>query len=347
LPILLKRTAMRESGRQQRNNAVSLFSVIMCAAVIFIHVTSEAVSKYDKTTILYLIVFAANKLCTFVVPGFIFVSALKYFSSGERKYIPFLKGRLKKVYIPYLIWVTIYYLYFVYSLHYFPFSLSDLANYAMHGTISAQFYFVIIIMQLYIFYPVWVVAAKAEGKTQIVFVLITALLTTIAQKTVFSAIEYSDRIMTSYVFYWVFGIFCGKYYGKFVRILKNYKIILPLWIFIAILHITLCYIQSRGLLYYKYAEHIHIIFCTISVMAVYSISLIFSRITMRFSAFFSDLYDASYYIFLSHVIVILIAERVFADLGITTRMLAKAVVAFIVPTLCSVAYIKIRKFFKR
>ena len=54
--------------------------------------------------------------------------------------------RWKGIFLPYLLAVAVYYVYFV-SHGYFSFSLRDLAGYMIRGDLSSPFYFVIALAQ--------------------------------------------------------------------------------------------------------------------------------------------------------------------------------------------------------
>jgi len=92
----------------------SICSVIFCLIVVFIHVSSEAVTLYNKQSVIYIIVLSLWRLSSFVVQGFIFLSGLKLFlKSGGFSYKRFYISRLKRVVIPYIVVFCLFYLYFV------------------------------------------------------------------------------------------------------------------------------------------------------------------------------------------------------------------------------------------
>ena len=86
----------------------------MCLFVIFVHVISWTIGDMDKSSIAYVFTLIPWRLAQFVVQGFVFLSAVKLFASGkEQNYENFLVGRYKRVIIPYVLWVILYYVYFI------------------------------------------------------------------------------------------------------------------------------------------------------------------------------------------------------------------------------------------
>ena len=104
---------------------VSVFEFFLCMFVILIHLLSEGINVFPKWSVLSIVFFTVTKLTTFAVPAFIFTSALKlFYKFSERKftYAPFLLDRIRKIYLPYIIMVVIYYIIFVYAFHIYEFN---------------------------------------------------------------------------------------------------------------------------------------------------------------------------------------------------------------------------------
>ena len=101
----------------KKRNEISYMNVFLCLIVVFIHISGEPVSKLDKNSIGYALFMIPWRLSAFVVQGFIFLSGLKMFlNSGKKKNFSCKKyyaARLKKIVLPYVIMVVVFYLYFV------------------------------------------------------------------------------------------------------------------------------------------------------------------------------------------------------------------------------------------
>ena len=62
-----------------RNREISFVNVVLCLLVMWIHICSVAVTGLPKENISFFGVYVPWRLSAFVVQGFIFLSALKYF----------------------------------------------------------------------------------------------------------------------------------------------------------------------------------------------------------------------------------------------------------------------------
>ena len=108
--------------------------------VIFIHVSSTPITALNKSGLEFAAVFLPWRFSSFVVQGFIFLSALRMFlgKNSGINYRKFYSNRLIRIVVPYIAWNLIYYLYFVLK-GYFPFSLSRSAFISSGETLSARF----------------------------------------------------------------------------------------------------------------------------------------------------------------------------------------------------------------
>lgn len=142
--------------KEFRKIEIDLINVVLCTLVVFIHITSEAVQTLRIGTWQHLFVYIPNKLSSFVVYGFIFISAIKLFikDTEKIKLSEYYKKRIKSIILPYVFAVLIYYIYFI-SKKYFDFSMLELIKYIGIGDLVAHFYFIIIISQFYLLFPVW------------------------------------------------------------------------------------------------------------------------------------------------------------------------------------------------
>lgn len=94
---------------QKRKSEITLFSLLMCVLVIFIHVTSWTLTAMDKTSVKYLCLLFPWRLSAFVVQGFVFLSGVRLFLSKKPvAYGKFLIGRVRRIVLPYLVWVAVY-----------------------------------------------------------------------------------------------------------------------------------------------------------------------------------------------------------------------------------------------
>ena len=134
------------------------FNALCCLLVIMIHVMSLGITDADPTSWQGAVVFVPWLLSRCAVPGFLFSGGMKMGLELARDtlspYGPYILRRAKKVYFPYLFWTLFYYLCFL-PIGYVRGSLAELGNYLWFGSLSAQFYYVLVVMQLYLLRPLW------------------------------------------------------------------------------------------------------------------------------------------------------------------------------------------------
>ena len=117
---------------------------------------------------------------------------------------------------------------------------------------------------------------------------------------------YNDRIFTTYLFYWIFGMYAGTYYNKFCELLRKYKKILTFsFSILAFLYIYINYNFVINGMFAKYLNVLQNIYVTISILFFYSLFLKISQMT-NMAEKVKTLNDASYDIYLYHVIAIFI-----------------------------------------
>ena len=93
-----------------KRREIDAVNVILCLLVMLIHILSGAVSALDRTGMRFAAVFIPSRLASFVVQGFIFLSAMKYFMRLDSfDYKEFLVSRIKTIIVPYVLWNIIYY----------------------------------------------------------------------------------------------------------------------------------------------------------------------------------------------------------------------------------------------
>ena len=90
---------------QKRKPEISVQNIFFCMLVIFIHIISYAVSSFLPNTISYNLVMIPWRLASFVVPGFIMLSGVKLFLTGNHSisYFEYLRKRFFSIIIPYII----------------------------------------------------------------------------------------------------------------------------------------------------------------------------------------------------------------------------------------------------
>ena len=191
-------------------------NVLFCLIVVFIHAFGTIGAKLNSSSYWYILSQAVLKNCAFVVQGFMFLSAAKYvavYKDRKLDFPRFLIGRIKKVIIPYILCTLVYYGVFLRFGIIQKADYNELAGYILRGDLSAQFYFIIAIVQFYLLMPLWIFISKKLpewiiiGGGLVIYILWVGL--------AFGYTVYYDRIFLSYLPFWTFGLAFGKSYDKF------------------------------------------------------------------------------------------------------------------------------------
>ncbi len=199
---------------------------IACLLVVLIHVLSIGIERADRTTVFAALMYFPWRLSAFVVPMFLFTGAVKMalqFRDTEITpggYFRYILRRVRKIYLPYVLWVIIYYAAFLH-IGYVRGSAGELLSYLFIGNLASPFYYIVIVMQFYFLMPLWMFIVR---KTPFSLAIAGSVLITICSQRLGYILQrfsvtflYSDRIFTSYLFFWVLGLFAGADYEKAFR----------------------------------------------------------------------------------------------------------------------------------
>jgi Uncharacterized protein conserved in bacteria len=309
-----------------RKFSLTAAGAVFCLLVIFIHVISPVISGADRTTAAYAAALSLWRLSAFVVQGFILLAGVKLglkFTSGKINWANYYLSRLTRIVLPYIIWVVVYYLWFWWQ-HYYDFSLYELLRYILVGDLSAHFYFVIAIVQLYALAPVWkwfserIPAAFALPAAALISLLSAQYMPYILD--FFCGIRdfaWSDRVFTTYLLWWLIGLYIGRDWEAFEKSLRRSRwFIAAATLFAGGFDALLCYNSYVGGVSFGYAEPVHMLYCVCVIMLVLSFGGLIGENTRAGKLLF-EIDRAGYGIYLSHVLVLLITAYVLDSSGIT------------------------------
>ena len=341
---------------KKRLYELSMMNILFCLMVIFIHVTSEPVGALDKSSWQYLTVMIPWSRVAFVVQGFIFLSGFKFSlkSPDNFNYAKFYLKRLRDIVLPYVLWVTVYYIYFV-NHDYFAFSAVELTKYILIGDLVSHFYFIIIIVQFYLLAPLWHFIFK---KLNVKYIIGVSLIISIAmgmylpeilsKLNVCEGFAYNDRVFTTYVIYWVMGCAAGRNIEKFKKFLSDNKIVLISSF--ALFFVFDFVIQYKNILM-SLSTSVHLMYCVFAILFVY---YIFSRsnTAQRSSErrFIKDFDRSTFLIYLCHCLFIFIVNDNMYQKGITaigTRYFIRIIFVYTVSVSLGILWYKIKSVLKR
>ncbi len=333
--------------RRKRLGEIASYEVLLCILVVMIHILSECIDKYPKGTLMSGIAFCFSRSMTFVVPAFIISAGIKFankFKTSKLGYFSFMKGRILKIYLPYVLMVVIYYVYFCFRLKWFPFNTAELFEYIALGTVAAPFYFIIIMMQLYILAPLWLACYQNLTWPAGIF---SAVALALICGFAFREVPHNDRIFTIYLMYWVIGFYIGGDFDTNIsRLRKYWAIIIPLGIIFTVFYVMMAYNEFGGHSYGYATEVMKMLFSTFA-----SLSLLIIMPDSN-SAFVKMVAPLTFYIYLIHCLFIFEINSIMDRCGIndvTIRFVIRFFVVYIVSFLAAYLYrgLKTAKFARR
>lgn len=341
-------------NKVKRKNEIAFINVILCMMVIFIHTASELITKQEIGSAGYIAAFIPWRISSFAVHGFIFLSGLKLNLKNEIKYVSFYLKRVTTVIIPYIIWVAAYYIYFCVN-HYFEFDISELGGYIIRGDLSAHFYFVIVIVQFYLLFPLWRKLFKTLPPSAVLPV--AAMITIASQMYITDAVskyigiqlpDFTDKVFTSYLFDWAVGCYCGLYYDKFISGLKSHrKAVYISAAILTLLDLTIFYESEKTGQLMPWLAYVHMLFSVSATIALYDAAL---HLAKKQDIIITLIDRGSYYIYLSHSLVITYLINCMNTVqpvdSLFRRFLIVAAGAYLMPIVVCSLYANIKSFIK-
>ena len=342
-------------GYKKRRPDIMFLNILFCLLVIFIHIASEVVLKAPKDTTLFKVIYVAQKLSSFVVPGFVLLSGVKLFLNYDNKpnYPKYYWSRIKRVVIPYVLWCFIYYAWICYRGN-TEFNAGELLLGIFTGNIWAHFYFVVILIQFIILTPLWI--KLYNGGNSAVHISYSILLTALSvmflpsvATTIFPSTPNFDvsACFLRYLAYWTAGCLIGKNYNAFIDYIKGHKISILLRFLIfgaADGYIALVTFGREPV----WLELFHMLYAASAILFFYMISQVFSGKGQKLliPMYFFD--RSSYLVYLVHCLIIIIADEWMTAKGITglnERLSWRAISVYVISILLATIWQMIRLIF--
>jgi len=327
------------TNKPGRKPEIGVLNALMCLLVVFIHVSGEAVTTLSKPSLASLIVYVPWKLAAFAVPGFIFVSGMKQMlsSANTQSYPKYLLGRLRHVVLPYVLWNVVYYAYFC-AVGYYEFSPVGLLSGIVRGDLSAQFYFVVIIVQFYLLRPLWQVIV---GRYHPMPVLGIALVVTLICSQ-YIPFWFADRLLFAYPVFWLMGCYAGKYYDKFTQTLKKYKAeVIGVFAFFAAALILFTYLTFIQKVFFGFLGILMTAYSIAAICAAYLLCLY-----LPYGRAIKLVDRASYPIYLMHCLVLIVTDSLIGAVSPKWDLLLKFVIVYGVSVVLCGGYAVIKDKFK-
>lgn len=340
-----------------RKFSLSAAGALFCLIVIFIHVISPVISGADRSTATYACALSLWRLSAFVVQGFVLTAGIKLglkFGSGKQKWGMYYLSRAKRILIPYVIWVVVYYLWFWWR-QYYGFSLSDLVRYILIGDLAAHFYFIITIVQFYALAPFWKAltdrlhAATALPAAAFISLLSAQYLSDLLTLFGIEGFVWSDRVFTTYLIWWMAGLYIGREWDIFAESLGKSRVILAAsTVLFGLLDARLVYGSWVLGEYHAYAEPVHMLYNACAILLVLSLGQLVREGSILSKAI-GEVDRAGYGIYLSHLLVLSAAAYVLDIIGVTglaKRFIICAAVTYIVSIAANIGYQRLISYIK-
>ncbi len=328
---------------QRKLSEIASFEVVLCFFVVMIHVVSESVASYNKGSFPFFLSFVFSKALTFAVPAFVISSGIKFahkFETTSFNYFSFLKGRLLRIYVPYVIFTILHYLYFVFYRKYFSFDVFALIDYIKYGSLVAPFYFIALIMQFYILAPLFMMFCRVIPAN---LGIALAAVINIACSWFFADLQYANRIFLVYILYWIIGCYIGMdFRTSMSRLSRMKKPLIPTAIIITIIYVGLAFCEHIELFDVYFIDILKMAYCVAA-------SFMWLSLMPKSEGFVADMVaPATFYVFLIHCLIITETQFLLTGWNITSTPLRFLIIFFVTYTLSitlSVLYLKIKSKF--
>lgn len=299
-------------------------NAVACLLVILIHVLSLGITQADPAAWQSAVIYIPWRLAAFVVPMFLYTGAAKVAWQFENRtispgmYFRYILGRFQKVYLPYVVWVIIYYLYFL-RIHYVQGNFREFFSYLLIGNLSSPFYYIVIVMQFYALMPLWVwMLRHVPANTAVIAsLLVTLCMGRFGALLAHFGIEflYTDRIFPTYLAFWVAGLYTGKHYNAFAPTTRERSTRAVCALGIAV-YCAISYWQYAAGAYIFNLDTIKLFSDLLSIILVHSIASDVAAISGGFLGNLLDkVYQASFFVYLSHCLFLDFGTKVLQRLG--------------------------------
>ncbi len=319
--------------RPQRREELTICNVLFCLLVMWIHILSEAVDGYDRSSVLYFLTVGSWRLSSFVVQGFFFLSGVKLFLGYKKTTVLAYYGkRLRRVVLPYVLAFCLFTVYFV-ATGAITLTPQTFFTDLVTGRLCGHFYYVILMVQFDLLYPLW---KKLVQKTDPILGCLTALLLMVLCKlylpgviTTVTGEPFADNglLFTSYLFYYIAGVYCGRSYDRFRGFLDQHRrSIVTTWCVLGGINWVFIWLNGTGQYYAPWLEVFHILYCLYAILGCLSLAYLWREKPLFRQKWFCQVDRYSYQIYLLHPLLLFFCNHGCNAVGIpslTLRLLVR------------------------
>ena len=315
-----------------------------CICVVLIHVLSLGISSAERMSWQAAVIYFPWRLSAYVVPMFLYTGAVKMADNMANKKITvgswgkYFLGRIKKIYIPYIIWTAIYFLCFL-RIGYVKGEAGEFLNYLWFGSITSPFYYIIIVMQFYLLMPLWMWLVKHIPAYM--GILISLLVTVCMQQfpTLLGnyGIEFAwtDRIFPTYLIFWVVGLYVGKSYDRAKNTMENTSVLSrTICAVVIVLCAFLAYLSYSGRYCPFNLNDVKIIADLLSIAFLHTLCISLTSANEKIQRLLGNISKSSFFVYLCHCLFLTLAMDFLQRHGVgglTVLLVLRFVVCYTIP----------------
>jgi len=333
---------------------LNIFNAIACLLVVFIHVVSLGISNADPASWQAMLLYFPWRLSAFVVPAFLFSGAIKMTTMFWQEftlkhYFSYIFNRFTKIYLPYIMWNIIYYAAFL-NIGYVNGNIKEFFSYLLVGNLSSPFYYVVIVMQFYLLYPLWRWIAKGvPGFIAVICAFVVTLLSlqfgSVLQVARVS-FPYLDRVFTSYLVFWISGLFVGIHYSSVRERLMHSKA--------GIFGAAVLVIMLTGIAHWQYSTPAYVLNLVpykmfsdlLSIFVLLYVSIYIEELSVRIKQLLGRVYEASFFVYLSHCLFLTLGTHYLQNCGVrrlSLLLMSRFLICYTIPFLAYAVWTWIKK----
>ena len=319
-------------------------NAIACLLVILIHVLSIGISSVTPSSWQAAVIYFPWRLAAFVVPMFLYTGAVKmalHFMDRELTlggYLRYMLQRIQKIYLPYVLWVVIYYACFL-RIGYVRGEGREFFSYLLLGNLSSPFYYIVIVMQFYLLLPFWLWMVKhipaylALGVSLLTFFFMQQFSYILSLGGI--DFPYSDRIFLTYLLFWVAGLYVGKHYDLVTTSLSGG----PGQVICGVV-VLVC----AGLAYLQYSVNLNdvkLVADLLSIALVHAVCLRLAHAPGTLRRGLERLYQSSFFVYLSHCLFLTLGTYFLQRRGVaalSALLAARLLLCYTLPFLAYFLY---------
>lgn len=318
---------------EKKLNELNIHRAIACISVVLVHITAGLIFLGTTGLEMKFMLSFINRSLKFTTPTFIFISGFILFyvyQNREVNYLSFWRKRLGVILAPYILWTIFYYGYFILTGAY-NFSWEFFLQKLIFADMVYHLYFILIITQFYLLFGVFrYLFLKYNSHILIAIFFISNIL---FMNNIY--FKYVDRFFMQYIFFFALGCYMSKNYQMFKPKISANKFIITMGYVLACLLYGFQFIYmsvlNRPLFSGHTVNNIWFIFSLISIIFYLLISIKIEEGQFEFlKKFLYMVSDGSYYIYLSHPFILILAEKVIRYMGINSASLSFLIITVIV-----------------